>query len=82
MLHILISHFLYVHTGATSLSFTEDVSARFAAYGWNTLVVANGDTDFGAIEAAFAQVCHNASKLILYFLKPDIFYLHSSGMPA
>ncbi len=38
--------------GDTELSFTEDVEARFRAYGWHTAHVANGDTDLAGIEAA------------------------------
>jgi transketolase len=43
--------------GRTSLAFTEDVGARFAAYGWNVLKVADGNdlpTVLGAIEQAKA----------------------------
>src|SRR6185436_11057674 len=39
--------------GPTSLAFsTEDVGARYAAYGWQVLHVADGDTDTAAIETA------------------------------
>jgi len=38
--------------GPTSLSFTEDVGARYAAYGWNVLEVLDGDHDVAGIEAA------------------------------
>jgi transketolase len=38
--------------GSTELSFTEDVLARYAAYGWHTLSVEKGDTDLDGIEAA------------------------------
>lgn len=39
--------------GPTSLAFsTEDVGARYAAYGWHVLHVANGDTDLAAIDEA------------------------------
>ncbi|NOY93137.1 MAG: transketolase [Deltaproteobacteria bacterium] len=37
--------------GRTDISFTEDVSARFAAFGWQTLSVEDGE-DLDAIEAA------------------------------
>lgn len=37
--------------GPTSMSFSEDVLARFRAYGWQTLRVEDG-TDVGAIESA------------------------------
>jgi transketolase len=38
--------------GDTQVSFTEDVGKRFEAYGWQVIVVANGDTDYASIEAA------------------------------
>ena len=42
--------------GPTSLAFsTEDVGARYAAYGWQVLHVANGDTDLAAIEPAITR---------------------------
>ena len=37
--------------GSTDLTFTEDVVARFAAYGWHTQSVDDGE-DLGALEAA------------------------------
>ena len=40
--------------GATSLAFTEDVAARFRAYGWNVLEVADAE-DLEALQAAFAS---------------------------
>mmetsp|Transcript_22739 Transcript_22739/g.63924 ORF Transcript_22739/g.63924 Transcript_22739/m.63924 type:complete len:707 (-) Transcript_22739:33-2153(-) len=40
--------------GSTDISFTEDTVARFAAYGWHTQTVANGDTDLDAIDKAVA----------------------------
>lgn len=39
--------------GTTSLSFTEDVAARFAAYGWHVQQVADGN-DVAAVDAALA----------------------------
>jgi transketolase len=45
--------------GSTDLSFHEDTAARFRAYGWNVLSVADGNTDLdgmaAAIETAFSQ---------------------------
>ncbi len=42
--------------GPTSLAFsTEDVGARYAAYGWQVLKVANGDTDLAAIDRAITE---------------------------
>jgi transketolase len=43
--------------GETHLSFTEDVLARYAAYGWHTQHVADGDHDF------------NGTALLMCFLK-------------
>lgn len=46
--------------GSTDLTFTEDVEARFRAYGWQTLTVEDGE-DLDAIEAAIQagrQECH------------------------
>ncbi len=40
--------------GSTALAFTEDVAARFAAYGWHTLEVADG-TDLEALAGAMQQ---------------------------
>jgi transketolase len=40
--------------GPTSLSFTEEVSARFTAYGWRVLSVPDGN-DLGAIDAALRE---------------------------
>ncbi len=42
--------------GPTSLAFaTEDVAARYAAYGWQVLKVADGDTDLAAIDRAISE---------------------------
>jgi transketolase len=41
--------------GSTDISFTEDVSKRFEAYGWHVLHVENGDTDLDAIAKAIAE---------------------------
>ncbi len=38
--------------GPTDLTFTEDVAARYRAYGWQVLEVADGDTDLEAISRA------------------------------
>lgn len=41
--------------GSTDVSFTEDVSKRFEAYGWHVLHVPNGNTDLEAIAKAIAE---------------------------
>ncbi len=40
--------------GSTDVSFTEDVSKRFEAYGWHVLHVENGNTDLEGIAKAIA----------------------------
>ena len=41
--------------GDTKVSFTEDVSKRFEAYGWHVQHVADGDHDLAGIEAALKK---------------------------
>lgn len=41
--------------GHTDISFTEDVGARFEAYGWQVINVPNGNTDLVALEKAIAE---------------------------
>ncbi|KAJ1798937.1 Transketolase [Coemansia sp. RSA 2399] len=41
--------------GSTKLGFTEDVLQRYAAYGWHTLTVEDGDSDLAGLERAIAE---------------------------
>ena len=41
--------------GSTDISFTEDVSKRFEAYGWHTIHVEDGNSDLAAIAAAIEE---------------------------
>merc|ERR1719231_1270314 len=41
--------------GHTDISFTEDVSARYEAYGWHVQHVVDGNTDFDAIRKAIEE---------------------------
>lgn len=52
--------------GGTELSFTEDVGARYAAYGWHVQHVADGNSDLAGIEAAIraAQAVTDRPSLI------------------
>ena len=52
--------------GPTSIAFTEDVGARFAAYGWNVLRVGDAN-DLAAIEGAFqaAKTTNDRPTLII-----------------
>ncbi len=59
--------------GDTSLAFTEDVQARFDAYGWHTLVVEDGN-DISAIEEAIKAAQQETSKPSLILVKTIIGY--------
>ncbi|HEV7472661.1 MAG TPA: transketolase [Pyrinomonadaceae bacterium] len=63
--------------GFTKLAFSEDVPARFAAYGWHTLTVADGN-DLAAIEAAIREAQSVSDKPSLISVKTVIGY----GMPT
>lgn len=58
--------------GSTDLSFTEDTVKRFAAYGWQTLVVADGN-DLAAIEAAIYSA-HSDERPSLIAVRTEIGY--------
>lgn len=48
--------------GNTELSFTEDVSKRLRAYGWNTLSIENGNTDFKSITESLKEAKKTKNK--------------------
>jgi transketolase len=48
--------------GDTEVSFTEDVLKRYEAYGWSTMVVANGDSDYDGLLNAVALAKQSADK--------------------
>lgn len=58
--------------GPAKLSFTEDVGARYAAYGWQVLYVEKGDTDLGALDSALAAARADTSKPTLIVVKTTI----------
>jgi len=59
--------------GPTDLSFSEDVLARFAAYGWQTLRVADGN-DCDAIEAALHEARADVNRPSLIAVRTIIGY--------
>ncbi|HZE71081.1 MAG TPA: transketolase [Pyrinomonadaceae bacterium] len=63
--------------GFTSLAFSEDVPARFQAYGWHTQIVADGN-DLQAIEQAIREAQSVTDKPSLVSVKTIIGY----GMPT
>jgi transketolase len=63
--------------GFTALSFSEDVPQRFAAYGWHTSTVADGN-DLNAIEAAIRDAQSVTDRPSLISVKTTIGF----GMPT
>jgi transketolase len=82
--HLGLGRLVYVYDdnritidGSTDLSFSEDVSARFAAQGWHTLEVGDGE-DVEAIEAALRAGIAEEERPTLIRLRTVIAH-HSPG---
>jgi transketolase len=60
--------------GNTDIAFTEDVLARYRAYGWETMVVENADTDLEGIQKAIEAAKKVQGKPVLIDLKTTIGY--------
>jgi transketolase len=61
--------------GPTSLAFsTEDVAARYAAYGWHVQRVDKGDTDIEAIDAAVKAAQADTTRPSLILIRTTIGY--------
>ncbi len=61
--------------GDTHVAFTEDVSARYRAYGWNVIEVAaksDGNVDLSALDAAMASAKSETNKPTLIRMKSVI----------
>lgn len=59
--------------GPTSLSFsTEDVAKRYLAYGWQVIVVKDGNTDLDAIDRAIKKAKKDPTKPSLILVKTTI----------
>jgi transketolase len=59
--------------GETSITFTEDVTGRFQAYGWHVQTVANGN-DLAAIRAAIESARQETSRPSLIRVRTSIGY--------
>ncbi|MGZ4480757.1 MAG: transketolase [Gaiellales bacterium] len=59
--------------GDTQLSFTEDRAARYAAYGWHTLTVADGN-DLDEIDGALTSAISHTGQPVLISVKTIIGY--------
>ncbi|HEX2687381.1 MAG TPA: transketolase [Kofleriaceae bacterium] len=60
--------------GPLSLVMSEDVGARYAAYGWHVLHVENGDTDLVAIDAAIAAAKAETARPSIIVIRTTIGY--------
>lgn len=60
--------------GPTSITFTEDVAARFASYGWQVLKVEDGNTDLKSIHEAIDTAKAEKEKPTLIILRTHIAY--------
>lgn len=61
--------------GPTSLAFsTEDVGARYAAYGWQVLHVEHGDSDLAAIDRAIAAAEADTARPSIIVVRTTIGY--------
>lgn len=58
--------------GSTEVSFTEDVIQRFESYGWHTVIVGDGDSDFASIEKAIEEAQSVTDKPTLIKVKTTI----------
>ena len=84
--HLKLGKLIYIYDsngisldGPTSLSFdSEDVGARYRAYGWQVLDVADGDTDVEAIHAALVEARSDTQRPSLIIVHTTIGY----GSPA
>src|SRR5204863_2513919 len=57
--------------GPTSVTFTEDVCARYAAYGWQVLRVEDGDRDIEAIDRAITEARADRAR-------PSLIHVHTT----
>jgi len=60
--------------GPNSLTFGEDVAARYEAYGWHVQTVADGDTDLAALDRALAAARTETTRPSLIVVKTTIGY--------
>ncbi len=78
--HLALSNLIWIYDsnhisidGSTDLAFTEDVAARFAAYGWRVLTVADAN-DVNAVHEALASAAETADRPTLVKITSVIGY--------
>jgi len=60
--------------GSTDLTFKDDVAARFRAYGWNVLHVADGNTDLDGMSKAIEEAIEEKERPVLVIVRTTIAY--------
>jgi transketolase len=60
--------------GSTDLAFREDVAARFRAYGWDVLTVADGNTDLDGLAKACESAFSRRERPVLVIVRTSIGY--------
>jgi len=60
--------------GPNSLTFTEDVAARYRAYGWQVLEVEDGNSDVDAIDAAITEAKSDPSRPSILIVRTTLGY--------
>jgi transketolase len=60
--------------GPTSLAFSEDVGARYAAYGWHVQRVEQGDTDLAGLDAAITAAKAETARPSIIVVQTTIGY--------
>jgi transketolase len=78
--HLQLGKLIYLYdqnhislSGATDMAFTENVAARFAAYGWHTRTIMNGN-DVGDIAAAIQEARAETHRPSLILVRTHIGY--------
>ncbi len=89
--HLGLSKLIYLYDsnlvsldGPTSMTFTEDVGKRYAAYGWNVLRVEKGDTDLEEIDRALTAAMAETRRPSLLIVRTTLGYgsPHKAGTSA
>ena len=89
--HLGLSKLIYLYDsnlvsldGPTSMTFTEDVGKRYAAYGWNVLRVEKGNTDLEEIDRAIVAAMAETRRPSLIIVRTTIGYgsPHKAGTSA
>jgi transketolase len=77
--HLALGKLIYLYDaneitldGPASLAMSEDVAARYAAYGWQVLRVTDGDRDLAGLDRALTEAKAEASRPSIIIIKTTI----------